>query len=153
MVALDDFYSSDPVQAPSVAHRRSGAAIVDKGDPLSVRWDDVAAAVEEARRRAGLVVVEGIFALAEAMPELAQTRVFLDTPADLCLARKLLRKVRDENEPADEVVLNYLEHGRDTYLRHILPTMRRADLVLDGILPARASALAIHRQLAAQEGR
>ncbi|MGW8332555.1 uridine kinase family protein [Streptomyces sp. NPDC055897] len=152
-MALDDFYSKDPTQAPSVTHRKTGAPIVDKGDPRSVRWDDVVAAVEEARRRADLVVVEGIFALADVMPELAQIRVFLDTPADVCLARKFMRKVRDENQPAEEVVLNYLERGRDTYLRHVLPTMRRADLVLDGLLPAQASALALHRRLATQESR
>ncbi len=153
VVALDDFYSSDPSQAPSVVHRRTGARIVDRGDPRSLRWDDVAAAVGLSRQRADLVVVEGVFALSERMLELAQTRVFLDTPADLCLARKLLRKVRDENQPADDVVLNYIERGRDSYLRHVLPMKQSADLVLDGRLPARESALALSRQLFALEGR
>ncbi|MFF7889431.1 uridine kinase [Streptomyces sp. NPDC020794] len=137
LLMLDKFYFEDPSLAPTVTDRRSGRGIVDKGDPRSICWQKVSEEIGQVKWRAKLVIVEGIFSLTPLMPDLGQTRVYLDTPVDVSLARKILRKVRDQNEPAEQVVLNYLERGRDTFLQHIQPTASRADLVLDGTLPCK----------------
>ncbi|MGW5612070.1 uridine kinase family protein [Streptomyces sp. NPDC003753] len=150
LVMLDDFYFTDPNLAPSITDRDSGKEIVDKGDPRSICWSKVTDKVHETRQHARLVIVEGIFALCPLMPDLGQLRAYIDTPADLSLARKILRKIREHNESAERVVLNYLERGRGTYLQWVHPTMQGADLILDGEMPPEALSDQIHRYLAMQ---
>lgn len=59
--------------------------------------------------------------------------VFLDTPLDIAMARRLLRD-RFEN-PLESHLRGYLEWTRDLFLRYIDQVSATADLVLDGTLP------------------
>ena len=59
--------------------------------------------------------------------------VFLDTPLDIAMARRLLRD-GFENTPESHL-RGYLEWTRSLFLRHIEQVSATADLVLDGTLP------------------
>ena len=77
------------------------------------------------------------------LAKLIDFMVFIDTPLDIAMARRLLRDFpQQSNEHIEDVakilrveMATYLDHGRQAYLemdRQIKPT---CDLVLDGSLP------------------
>ncbi|MCH7982622.1 MAG: hypothetical protein J4O01_05080 [Chloroflexi bacterium] len=64
--------------------------------------------------------------------------VFLDTPLDIAMARRLLRE-GFKNRPESHL-RGYLEWTRDLFLWHIDQVSATADLILDGTLPPHALA-------------
>lgn len=97
LVHLDDFYV--PAHDPGRGVRTlsaTGAETLDWNHPGSIDEDAVATAIDAAATggRHRLVVVEGLFALTlRAVAERATWRVYVDTPDDIRLARKILRKI------------------------------------------------------------
>ncbi len=59
--------------------------------------------------------------------------IFIDTPLDIALARRLTRDFKEENikNVFDDLEF-YLERGRDTYLISRKISMENADFVIDG---------------------
>ncbi len=111
VVRLDDCYHTDPAVAPSVARYDGDGRVVYFSDPDAIDLGRVHAAVA-AHGGAGLVVVEGIFALTvDAVRAAARWTVYLDTPPDVSIARKTLRKI-GEGRDAGLVLRGFLEHGR-----------------------------------------
>ncbi|TDC55629.1 hypothetical protein E1281_11625 [Actinomadura sp. KC345] len=109
---------------------------VDFSDPASL---DLDAVLKQIGRHwddgARLVIAEGIFALTfEAVRSRACLMVWLEIPMDIGLARKLLRKL-EAGADITPSIRGYLARGRDGYLRHVLPTHHRANLVLNGTRP------------------
>lgn len=112
-----------------------------------------------------ILVVEGIHVLS--IPELrplVDLSVYVDTPDDLRLARRMRRDVLERGRSVDSVLRQYLGSVRASHYRHTYPVMFEADLVIaDEGLPAygqiQASDEAINRMLAPilarldQEGR
>ncbi|MZQ83054.1 hypothetical protein GQF01_13150 [Paenibacillus sp. 5J-6] len=63
--------------------------------------------------------------------------VFIDTPLDIAMARRILRD--DMERPIDDVrtdLRNYLLRGRDAYLEMQRTVKPNSDIVIDGLLPA-----------------
>jgi uridine kinase len=93
----------------------------------------------------GHVVFDNPLGYAHAgLAKLIDFMVFIDTPLDIAMARRLLRDFPDKSEePIADVANNlrvematYLDHGRAAYLemdRQVKPT---CDLILDGSLSA-----------------
>lgn len=82
---------------------------------------------------ARFVFVEGLFALY--WPELRalmHARVFIDLDHDECLRRRIERDVRERGRTRAEVASQYENKVRPMYERHVEPTRRHADVVLDG---------------------
>ena len=82
---------------------------------------------------AGLVVVEGLFALY--CPELRKhffVKLFVDAPDALCLARRLERDVRERGRTPESVLRQFESTVRPGAERFIRPTRAYADLVLSG---------------------
>jgi uridine kinase len=79
------------------------------------------------------LIFEGIFALyfGELLP-LYHLRIYIDTPDELCFARRLQRD-QDERGRSEESVVYQWEHrvrpSSETFVR---PSAAKADLVLDG---------------------
>ncbi|MET7426740.1 hypothetical protein [Dactylosporangium sp. NPDC005555] len=138
VVHLDDCYHDDPALAPSLPRYDAPGRVVNFSDPAAIDPDRLRRRLAP-HRDAPLVVVEGIFALA--LPSLATARwkVYVDTPPDVAIARKTLRKISEGRDPA-LVLRGYLEHGRGAYITHIAPTRHLADLIIDGTAPVTASA-------------
>jgi uridine kinase len=82
---------------------------------------------------AGLVVVEGLFALY--WPELREhffVKLFVDAPDALCLARRLERDVRERGRTPESVRAQFAATVQPGAERFIRPTQVFADLVLSG---------------------
>ncbi len=79
------------------------------------------------------LLVEGIFALyfVELLP-LYHYRVYVDTPDELCFARRLKRDVEQRGRTPESVRAQYDSTVRPSSLAFVRPSAVRADLVLDG---------------------
>lgn len=103
---------------------------------------------------APIIILEGIHALSvPALEGLIDLSIYVDTPDDLRLARRLRRDVLERGRSVESVLSQYLGTVRAAHYRHTYPAMFEADLVIaDEGLPAygqvRASAEAIDRMLA-----
>ncbi|MFF7193654.1 uridine kinase [Streptomyces sp. NPDC088197] len=136
LIHLDDFYvpAHDPVRGVRT-RSASGADTLDWNHPGSIDEGAVTAAVDAATSggRYRLVVVEGLFALTlPAVVTRATWRVYVDTPDDIRLARKILRKIDVLGQDPRLSLLNYLQSGRERHAAYVAPSRARADLVLDG---------------------
>jgi uridine kinase len=136
LIHLDDFYvpSHDPGRGVRT-RSATGAEILDWNHPGSIDDGAVAAALDAAGRDPGLrlVVVEGLFALTLPSVVARSTwRVYVDTPDDIRLARKLLRKIEIQRQDPLLSLRNYLLSGRERHAEYVAPSRGRADLVLDG---------------------
>jgi uridine kinase len=139
LIHLDDFYvpAHDPVRGVRTLSA-SGAETLDWNHPGSIDEGAVAAAIDAAAGAGGhrLVVVEGLFALAlAAVAARATWRVYVDTPDDIRLARKILRKIEILGQDPGLSLRNYLLSGRQRHAEYVAPSRDRADLVLDGTVP------------------
>ncbi|WP_217231326.1 uridine kinase family protein [Streptomyces anulatus] len=135
LLHLDRYVHTQPERAPLTPSVLGTGEVIDFSDPRSIDWGRVHQAIAAASAEE-LLVVEGTFALERQIRRLARWTVYLDTPDDLRLARKTLRKI---NEGADPRIglLGYLARGREGHHRHVAPMRQTAGLVLDGTLPTK----------------
>ncbi|WNI15153.1 uridine kinase family protein [Actinacidiphila sp. ITFR-21] len=135
LIHLDDFYvpAHDPVRGVRTLSA-TGAETLDWNHPGSIDEGAVATAVDAAANGAfRLVVVEGLFALTlPAVTDRATWRVYVDTPDDIRLARKILRKIEVQRQDPALSLRNYLLSGRERHAAHVAPSRSLADLVVDG---------------------
>lgn len=108
---------------------------------------------------ASVIILEGIHALSvpEVQP-LIDLSIYVDTPDDLRLARRIRRDVVERGRSVESVLAQYLGTVRAAHYRHTHPAKFEADLVIaDEGLPAygqvRPSDAAIARMMAPIIGR
>ncbi|MCG8455814.1 MAG: uridine kinase, partial [Holophagales bacterium] len=78
-----------------------------------------------------VIVVEGILLLAEpAIRELLDLKIFVDTDADVRLARRLQRDIQDRGRAVDDVLRQYLDTVRPMHLELVEPSKRWADIIV-----------------------
>lgn len=78
-----------------------------------------------------IVVLEGILVFAELeLREIMDIRVFMDTPLDICLLRRLRRDVLQRGRTVESVLEQYEKTVRPMYLQFIEPAKRYADLIV-----------------------
>lgn len=78
-----------------------------------------------------VIIVEGILVLA--IPELRDQfdlKVFVDTPADVRLARRITRDVAERGRTVDSVCTQYLTTVRPMHERHVEPSKHFADIIV-----------------------
>lgn len=146
LVHLDQCYHTDPRLAPNVPRFEGPGRAVDFSDPASLDPTRIKAAMDAAPN-ASLTIIEGVFALA--LPELEHQSawtIYVDTPADIRLVRKTLRKIDEGKDPA--TTLRGYQRNRAAYEQHVRPTRATAQLVLDGTLPLRDLLTQLKRHLA-----
>ena len=79
------------------------------------------------------VVVEGLFTLHwEDLRRLLDVKVFVTAEHEVCLARRIERDVRERGRTPESVLQQYAATVRPMADKHVLPTRRFADMVLDG---------------------
>ncbi|MEL6860727.1 MAG: uridine kinase [Pseudomonadota bacterium] len=87
---------------------------------------------------APIIILEGIHALS--VPEvrpLIDLSIYVDTPDDLRLARRIRRDVTERGRSIESVLAQYLNTVRAAHYRHTFPAKFEADLVIaDEGLPA-----------------
>ncbi|MDD2331480.1 MAG: uridine kinase [Candidatus Cloacimonetes bacterium] len=82
---------------------------------------------------AEVLILEGIFALYyPELVELADLKIFVDTDADLRLARRIYRDIRDRGFNIDSVIEQYVDTVRPSHMAFIEPSKKNADVIISG---------------------
>ncbi|HSJ92188.1 MAG TPA: uridine kinase [Ilumatobacter sp.] len=82
-------------------------------------------------RAARVVVVEGILVLWEPrLRERFDLKIFVDTPADLRIIRRLRRDVAERGRSPESILEQYLTTVRPSHERFIEPSKRHADVIV-----------------------
>lgn len=93
---------------------------------------------------ADFLLVEGLFALYwPAINALYRLRLFVTATDALCLERRLARDRVERGRSLASIRAQYQEQVRPMYHRHIQPTARYADLILDGSTPVEKQVAAV----------
>lgn len=75
-----------------------------------------------------IVVVEGIFALCEPLRSIGDLKIFIDTPIDLRVARRIRRDTERGRSAIETIKWSLLVE--EAYERYVEPTRQYADLIL-----------------------
>jgi uridine kinase len=87
----------------------------------------------ETVRVGAVLLVEGLFALhyAELLP-LYSLRVYVDTPDEVCFARRLRRDTEERGRTAKSVRRQYETTVRPACVKYVRPSAENADVTVDG---------------------
>ena len=78
-----------------------------------------------------IIVLEGILLFSDkALRELMDIRIFMSTPLDICLIRRLKRDVIERHRSFDSVITQYETTVRPMYLQFIEPSSKYADIIV-----------------------
>ena len=88
---------------------------------------------KETRKVGGyrIIVLEGILLFFDQMlRDLMDIRIFMDTPLDICLIRRLHRDLLERKRSLDSILNQYQDTVRPMYLQFIEPSKRYADVIV-----------------------
>lgn len=89
---------------------------------------------EENTRAVGkhsIIVLEGVLLFAESqLRRLMDIKIYLDTPLDICLIRRLKRDVIERGRNFDSVLEQYETTVRPMYFQFVEPSKRHADIIV-----------------------
>ncbi|MGQ3890249.1 uridine kinase [Legionella sp. CNM-1927-20] len=81
--------------------------------------------------RHAIIVLEGILLFSDKdLRETMDIRIFMSTPLDICLTRRLKRDVVERHRSFESVVHQYETTVRPMYLQFIEPSSRYADIIV-----------------------
>jgi uridine kinase len=109
---------------------RSGASVEKPSYDFArhLRSDDVVVIYP-----APVIVVEGILVLAEpGLRSVLDLKVFVDTDADIRLARRLERDIEERGRTVTSVIAQYFTSVRPMHLEFVEPSKGHADVVISG---------------------
>lgn len=80
---------------------------------------------------AKVILVEGILLLSSAaLRQIFDISIFVDTPLDICLMRRIRRDMSERGRSLDSVIEQYQRTVRPAYFAHVNPSRQYADMVL-----------------------
>lgn len=78
-----------------------------------------------------IIVLEGILLFVEPeLRDLMDIRIFMDTPLDICLTRRIKRDTVERKRTVDSILEQYLKTVRPMYFQFIEPSKRYADVIV-----------------------
>ncbi|GGZ31036.1 uridine kinase [Shewanella chilikensis] len=78
-----------------------------------------------------VIILEGILLLTDPkLRELMDASVFMDTPLDICLLRRLTRDVAERGRTMESVINQYQKTVRPMFLQFIEPSKQYADIIV-----------------------
>lgn len=78
-----------------------------------------------------VIILEGILLLSSPeLRKLLHASIFMDTPLDICLLRRLTRDVAERGRTMDSVLQQYQKTVRPMYIQFIDPSKQHADLII-----------------------
>lgn len=78
-----------------------------------------------------IIVLEGILLLVDKeLRNMMDIRIFMDTPLDVCLIRRLKRDILERNRTFESVLTQYEQTVRPMFLQFIDPSKRYADIIV-----------------------
>jgi uridine kinase len=82
---------------------------------------------------APVVLVEGILVLADdELRRMMDLKIYVDTDADLRLARRMDRDLHERGRTAESVLAQYLATVRPMHLQFVEPSKKHADMIIPG---------------------
>ncbi|WP_131782335.1 uridine kinase [Legionella gresilensis] len=108
---------------------------LQKGEPIEIPIYSHSKHIrlQETRRigRHAIIVLEGILLFTDKdLRETMDIRIFMSTPLDICLTRRLKRDVVERQRSFESVVHQYETTVRPMYLQFIEPSSRYADIIV-----------------------
>ncbi|MCQ8200554.1 uridine kinase, partial [Vibrio parahaemolyticus] len=77
-----------------------------------------------------LIILEVILVLTETrLRDLMLATVFIDTPLDICLLRRVKRDVEERGRTMDCVLKQYQQTVRPMFMQFIVPSKQYADMI------------------------
>lgn len=81
--------------------------------------------------RYAIIILEGISLFADkGLRDQMDIRIFMSTPLDICLLRRLKRDVVERHRSVESVILQYETTVRPMYFQFIEPSSRHADIIV-----------------------
>ena len=78
-----------------------------------------------------IIILEGILLLTDStLRKLLDVSIFMDTPLDICLIRRLVRDVQERGRTMDSVLEQYQKTVRPMFLQFIEPSKQYADIII-----------------------
>jgi len=78
-----------------------------------------------------IIVLEGILLFTDpAIREQLDISIFVDTPLDICLARRIQRDVKERGRTLDSVLAQYNNTVRPMFLQFVEPSKQYADVIV-----------------------
>lgn len=78
-----------------------------------------------------IIVLEGILLLSEStLRKMMDIKIFMDTPLDICLIRRLRRDIIERKRSLESVLQQYEKTVRPMYLQFIEPSKHYADIIV-----------------------
>ena len=78
-----------------------------------------------------VVLAEGILLLAEPeIRELLDFKIYVDTDADVRLARRIRRDIQERGRDLDDILRQYMQTVRPMHLEFVEPSKRWADVIV-----------------------
>ncbi len=78
-----------------------------------------------------VIILEGILLLTDAgLREQMHASIFMDTPLDICLMRRLVRDVEERGRTMESVLTQYTHTVRPMFMQFIEPSKQHADIIV-----------------------
>ena len=78
-----------------------------------------------------IIVLEGILLFVEPeLRDIMDIKVFIDTPLDICLLRRLQRDITERERTLESVMIQYQQTVRPMYMQFVEPSKRYADIIV-----------------------
>ncbi|MFB9885408.1 uridine kinase [Balneatrix alpica] len=80
-----------------------------------------------------IIILEGLLIFTEArLRNLMHTRIYMDTPLDICLLRRIQRDVSERGRSVESVLEQYQATVRPMFLKYVNPSKEHAHLIVPG---------------------
>ena len=78
-----------------------------------------------------IIVLEGILLFVDPkLRDLMDSRIFMETPLDICLIRRMHRDIEERGRSLDSVIKQYESTVRPMFLQFIEPSKKYADIIV-----------------------
>jgi uridine kinase len=78
-----------------------------------------------------ILILEGIMVFVNPqLRELMNIKIFMDTPLDICLIRRIKRDISERKRTLESVIQQYITTVRPMYLQFIEPAKSHADIII-----------------------
>ncbi len=129
-INLDKFFCRDEPNAPMV--EVNGQLIFDCNHPQTVNLDK---ALLEIKQTPEPRIIEGHFSLYyPELREMATLKIFVQCPAEVRQARRLIRDTKNNRGTSEEILAYYHASAVPGFSQYIEPTEQYADLIINGQL-------------------
>jgi uridine kinase len=82
-----------------------------------------------------VIILEGILLLTNSeLRELMDIKIFVETPLDMCILRRMSRDVKERGRSLESVMAQYRDTVRPMYFQFIEPTKQFADVIVPGLI-------------------